>query len=111
MKILKNILLVIFVLFLGSSLIKNIFDYRDKLNFYQQYQQAYNQERQQNVALQTEILKKKDPNELEKTIRNKLNLLRPNEVSVILPNPTPTPIIITPTPAPNWRQWLNLFTK
>ncbi len=110
MKLLKNLLLVIFVLFLGSSLIKNIFDYRDKLSFYQQYKLAYDQEKQQNVALQTEILKKKDPNELEKTIRNKLNLLKPNEISIILPSPTPTPIIITPTPAPNWQQWIQLFT-
>ncbi len=109
MKVIRKLLLLLFLLFLFSSLIKNIVDYRTKLQFYQQYKNRYEIEKKTNIQLKTEILKKSDPAEVEKTIRNDLNLLKPNEVAVILPSPTPEPSIITPTPAPVWKQWVNLY--
>lgn len=111
MKLVRNIIIGVFVLFLFSSLIRNIFDYKNKLQFYQVYKKEYDQEQKQNISLQTEILKKTDPHEVEKTIRNKLNLLQPGEVAVMLPSPTPTPFIPIPTPLPNWQQWWNVFMK
>ncbi len=111
MKIVRNIIIIFFMVFLFSSLIRNLFDYRNKLQFYEDYKKEYEKEKQQNTALKTEVLKKTSQSELEKTIRNKLNLLRPDEVAVMLPSPTPTPYVLTPTPLPNWMQWLKLFFK
>lgn len=111
MKILRNSILIMFVLFLFSSLVKNLFDYRDKLQFYQEYKKEYDKERKENITLKTEVLKKTSNSELEKTIRNKLNLLRPDEVAIMLSSPTPVPYVPTPTPLPNWMQWWKLFVK
>lgn len=105
MKLIRNIILVCFILFLFSSLVRNLFDYRNKLRFYDEYKKEYEKEKKQNTALKTEILKKTSQSELEKTIRNKLNLLKPDEVAVIFPSPTPIPITPALTPLPNWMQW------
>jgi len=46
---------------------------------------------------------------VEKNIRQKLNLLKPNEIAIILPKITPTP---SPTPIiknPPYQQWWKLF--
>ena len=109
MKALKTIGIILLLLFLSSSLIKNIVDYRSKQGFYEDYKKHYEEEKHRNAELKTALLKKNDLNEIEKIIRNKLNLLRPGETSVILPSPTPVPVIITPTPPPNWKQWTNLY--
>ena len=109
MRYIKKILLLLFILFLFSSLLKNIFNYQNKLQFYQDFKQDYENEKQKNIALKTDVLKKKSMSELEKTIRNKLNLLRPDEVAVSLPSPTPAPVTITPTPLPNYLQWWQVF--
>lgn len=111
MKIVRNIILFIFILFLFSSLVRNLFDYQNKVKFYQDYKNEYDRERKLNLTLQTEVLKKTSQNELEKTIRNKLNLLKPNEVAVMIPSPTPMPITPTPEPLPIWEQWWKLFIK
>ncbi len=111
MRLIRTIILVCFVLFLFSSLIRNIFDYRNKLQFYDEYKKEYEKEKKENTTLKTEVLKKTSQSELEKTIRNKLNLLKPDEVAVMLPSPTPIPITPTPIPLPNWMQWWKLFFK
>ena len=105
----KRILLIFIVLFFISSLTKNIFDYRNKIQFYESYKKEYEDIKKKNLSLKTQILKQSDPYEVEKTIRNELNLLKENEVDVIVPLPTPTVAIPTPTLPPNWQQWYSLF--
>lgn len=56
-------------------------------------------------------VKTQDTYELEKTIRNKLNLTKPGETMVLIPQPTTTPTILTPTPLPVYKQWMNTFFK
>lgn len=109
MKILRKIVFFLLLLFFFSSLTKNLFDYKSKLSFYQSYLKDYEKEKKRNVELKTQLLKKSDPNEIEKTIRNKLNLLKPDEVALMLPQLTPTPVLITPTPLPNYLQWWKVF--
>ncbi len=111
MRMLKRGLLLLLFLFLISSLTRNLFEYKKNYSFYEDYKKEYEDARQKNTKLKTQILKKNDPNEIEKVIRNKLNLLRPNEIAVILPPPTPTPIVTTPTPLPVYQQWLETFFK
>lgn len=111
MRVFKNILAVFLIVFLLFSLLKNIFNYKDKMQFFDDYRHDYEAEKKKNIELKTEIVKKKSVTEVEKTIRNDLNLLKPDEVALILPSPTPTPTRITPAPVPNWKQWLDLFIK
>jgi len=109
MNLLKKLPLLIFILFIFVSLVKNLLNYREKLKFYDDYKNAYEKEYKKSLSLKTEYLKKTDQYEIEKTIRNKLNMVKDNEVSVMLPEITPSPIVLTPTPLPNWQQWKNLF--
>ena len=109
MKKLKNVLMIFFIVLLLFSLVKSILNYKDKFQFYQDYKNDYDKEVKRNIELKTQVVKNVSSSEIEKTIRNKLNLLKPNEVAIILPSPSPTPILLTPTPVPIWRQWFNLF--
>lgn len=109
MKRLKQIIFAIIVIFLFFSLTKNVFDYRKTLDFYQGFRRDYEEEKKKNVTLRTDVLKNRDQSQIEKTIRNKLNLLKPGEIAVIIPEPIPTPVAIRPTPAPVFMQWFNAF--
>lgn len=102
-------MLVLLSIFLFFSLTKTIFDYRNTLTFFRAYETDYQTVKHNNIALQTRILRASDQNELEKTIRNKLNLLKKNEIAVIVPLPTPTTFVPTPTPAPSYVQWGDTF--
>jgi len=108
----KKIFLLFFLVFLFYSLIRNIFTYINKNQFYQDYKHTFEKENKKNIELKTEAVKKKSVAELEKTIRNKLNLLKENEITIILPETTiKKNISPTSTPSPNWVQWKNIFLK
>ena len=109
MKLIRRVVFFLLLLFFFSSLTKNLFDYRRRLSFYEDYKRDFEKEEKRNIELKTEVLKKSDPNEIEKTIRNKLNLLKPDQVAIILKQPSPTPVVITPTPLPNYLQWWKVF--
>lgn len=103
MRYIRNIVYGLLFIFLVYALTRSFFDYNKNMGFYQSYKSDYEKELKKNTTLKTQILKNKDPYELEKTIRNRLNLGRTNETTVILPNPTPTP---TPGPSPK-KSWID----
>ncbi|MEO6509310.1 MAG: septum formation initiator family protein [Patescibacteria group bacterium] len=107
----KKILITLILVFLFSSLIKNISEYRKNLSFYATYKKNYEDEKNRNNKLKMQSIKENDPAELEKTIRNKLNLKKPNEVAIIVPTLTPFPMTPTPSPMPIYQQWVKVFTK
>ena len=111
MRPIRTIFYALILLFFFSALTRNFFEYRKNLKFYADYKTQYQGEKKRNTELKTQVLKNTDPNQVEKVIRNKLNLLKSNEIAVIIPDPTPTVYIETPTPAPNYEQWLNVFIK
>lgn len=106
---LKRIILGFLILFFLSSLTRNFFEYRRNVEFYQGYKKNYEDIKKRNTELKTELVKNNDPYQVEKTIRDKLNLAKQNEVAVLLQEPTPTPTVISPTPIPNHIQWYNTF--
>lgn len=109
MSIIKKIFVGFLMFFLISSLLPNILSYKDKINFYEKIKQEYEKEAKKNLQLKTEIAKKKSAFEVEKTIRNQLNLTKKGEVVIIIPSPAQTP---TPTPTiilKNWQKWLKVF--
>jgi len=105
MDLAKRILYIIIVLFLFFSLTKNLFDYGSTAQFYEGYKKDFEEQKKRNLELKTNILRSKDPNELEKTIRNKLNLTKEGEIAIIVPEPTKSARVLTPTPAPFYQQW------
>ena len=109
MKLIKNIVFIFLLLFLFSSLLENLFGYKSKLDFYRQFKNNFDKETKRNIELKTEVVRKKSTEEIEKKIRNNLNLLKDNEVALIIPSPPKTLISITPTPLPNWQQWWELY--
>lgn len=111
MKRFRTIIIYTIGAFLLFSLVKNLIDYRGKLSFYNSFKKEYEAEKKKNISLNTQYLLENDPAEIEKTIRNKLNLVKPGETEIIIPQPTPTVFVPTPTPEPNWHQWLNLAIR
>ena len=109
MKTAKKIAAGLIFLFLFFLLTRNLVNYQAKLAFYQQIKNNYQQEKKKNINLKTKILRAKEKNNLEKTIRNKLGFLKKDEIVLIIPKITPFPTAITPPPLPNWRQWLTAF--
>ncbi len=106
---LKKIFLIIFLIFLFSSLLPNVLNYKNKIEFYQQIKKDYEEEKKKNIELKTKIINKKSIDEIEKTIRNKLNLSKENEVVIIIPSPTKK-ILPSPTPVlKNWQKWWQIF--
>ena len=111
MVIIKKLLFALLVIFLFSSLIPNIVSYKNKISFYHQTKKYLEKEEKQQIELKTEIVKKKSADEVEKTIRNKLNLIKENEVAIIIPSPTKIPEV-TPTPIlTNWQKWWKVFFR
>ena len=105
----KRIILGLLVLFFLSSLTRNFFEYRRNLEFYESYKEDYLAEKQRNTELKTKLVKSKDPYEIEQTIRNQLNMVKDEEVAILLPEPSPTPILVSPTPVPPYKQWVDVL--
>ena len=109
MKTVRSALIVMFFLFLLFALSKNIVDYRRNIKLHQTLKSEFEEEKKENIKLKTNILRYNDPDELEKTIRNKLNLVKDKEVAVIIAEPTPSAQRITPVPQQPFKQWLAVF--
>ncbi len=111
MNFVKKLVLTLLVLFFLTSLTKNLTEYRKNLTFYRGSKQQYEAEKKRNISLKTQALKKSDPNEIEKTIRNKLNLAKPNEITIMIQDPTPTPFPAVTPQLPHYQQWYAVFFK
>jgi cell division protein FtsB len=108
-KLIKKAVIFFFIIFLIYYFSQNILDYKKKFNFYENYKKDYQDELEKNKKLKSEILKNQDYYTIEKNIRQKLNLLRPNEIAIILPQTTPTPSPAPKIEKPVCQQWIELF--
>ncbi len=93
----KNILFWVIGLFLMLYLLKNIFNYQSKVIIFDEVKNELKKEKIKQEQLKSEIVKSKNFFLIEHNIREKLNLQKENEISIIMPkiNISPTP---TPTP-------------
>lgn len=111
MKAIKQLIYIFFVIFLFSSLLKSVLNYRDRIQFYRQTKEKYEKLKKRNIELKTEVVRKRSADEIEKTVRNQLNLLKEDEVALLIPQPSPTKVV-TPTPRlENWQKWWQVFFK
>lgn len=109
LRLIKNSIFFLILAVLIASLSHNIFLYKDKLAFYHDYRKEYEKERDVNKKLKSELKKSEDYYHVEKEIRNKLNLLQPDETAIIIP-----PVTLTPEPTPTvikepYQEWVELL--
>ncbi len=106
---LRSIVLLILFIFFITSLTRNLVGYYKNLSYHKDYADRYKEEDKRNRTLKTQVLKEKDPNELEKTIRNKLNLSQPNEIVIMVPTVTPTPTVYIKPTVPVYKEWIDVL--
>jgi hypothetical protein len=84
-------------------------DYQRNISFYDQTKNNFEKALLENKEVKIHMQAGSSPFEIEKNLRNKQNLLRNNEIIVIIPSPTliPTPFV-RPTGLP-YQQWMRLF--
>ena|SRR3990167_3088603 len=111
MRFIKNGVIAIVAVLLLVSLSKSILSYKDKIAFNKEYEKEYAKELETYKQLKGELKKSSDSYVVEKDIREKLQLLKPNEVAVILPTisvqPSPSP---TPEKKP-YQEWVDLLLR
>ena len=105
----KRFFLSFVLIFLLYSLTKGVFIYFDRLKIYRKLEKKRETLKKRKIELQTRIKKAESLDFLERTIRNKLQLVRQNETVVILSYPTPTPIILKTKEKSIPLQWLEIF--
>lgn len=107
--VVKKTFICVIAVFLIYSLTKTILDYQKKISFFENYQKDLQKEREKNKQLKSDMVKNHDYYTVEKNIRQKLNLLQPDEFAIIMSRPTPTPVPLkTPTKS-SQQQWWDLF--
>ena len=105
----RKVVFFIVLCFLVISLIRNIADYGRNISFYDQTKNNYAKALIENKELKMQKQSSSSPFEVEKNLRNKQNLLRKDEIILIIPSPSPLPTpFIRPTEYP-YRQWMRLF--
>jgi len=105
----RKIAFLIVLFFLVVSLIRNGFDYQRNISFYDQTKANFTKATTNNKELKLRKQASSSPFEVEKNLRNKQNLLRKDEIMVIIPSPSPIPLpVVRPSEYP-YRQWIRLF--
>jgi cell division protein FtsB len=107
----KNAILSVIIIALTISLIKNYQDSKIKQQILIEYQNEVIKLKNEDKKLQAEIKKSSDSRFVEEEARNKLNLIKKNEVSLIVPKLTITPTPAPTRPIPNWQKWYNLLLR
>lgn len=91
---LHHALLGFLVFALATSLVRNSAVILNNVPFYNQLKSDYEKEKDKNNELKLNVIKSKDPFEIEKLLRNKLGFVKANEQIIIIPDISPT---VTPT--------------
>jgi len=84
-------------------------DYQRNISFYDQTKNNFEKSVLENKELKIHKQAGSSPFEVEKNLRNKQNLLRDNEIIVIVPSPSPAPSPFVRPTEPPYRQWMQLF--
>lgn len=109
MHTIKKTIIVVLLILPILALSKSIYDSLQGNQFYEESKKHYDEQVAINKKLKSDIAKSKDYYEVEKTIRNKLGRLKPNETELIIPRisvaPSPTPT----TAMPVYEQWRKVF--
>lgn len=106
------ILIIIVGVAVSFSLAKNLYSAFGNSKYLEQAQSKLDRLRSENEALLRENALAKDPSFIEREARERLGLVKPGEVVVILPEEEapPSETTLPQAPArPVWQQWLGLL--
>ena len=112
----SNYILIIFLIMLFLSLLRNIAKTRKASNTILEKEARVNKLRQDNEALEKKITEMKSPEYIERQIRDNLGLTKEGEIVIVLPDSETLKSLAPVTeeeeeilPDPNWKKWLKLF--
>ena len=107
----RKLVFLLILFFFVVSLIRNFAEYQKNMSFYEQTKANYEKALAKNKSLKLAKTTSSSPFEIEKNLRNNENMIRDNEVVVIIPSPSPYPTpLVLPTLVP-YKQWLHVFFK
>lgn len=105
------IIILAFETYLIITLSRSVWELWHKRDEYRKIQARVSQLKEENNRRQSEARYVETPQFIEKEAREKLNLVKPDETLVIIPQnvlkEATAPAEVTPIP--NWQQWLRLF--
>lgn len=97
--------------FLAFSLTKNIFSYRNKIQFRTELRNELEAEETRNKELKSDLQRGSDYYYVERQIRDKLDLLKEDEIALIIPDISPTPSPTPPVVLEPYEEWLDLMVR
>lgn len=111
MRKLIAIIILAFEAYLIITLSRSVWELWHKRDEYSQIQARVAQLKEENNRRQSEARYAQTPQFIEKEAREKLNLVKPDETVVIIPQNVLREATASAevTPIPNWQQWLRLF--
>lgn len=105
--------IIIVGLAISFGLARNLHGIYQNSEFQKQAQQKLEKLRAENIRLKGENTEAKQPNFIEREARERLGLVKPGEVVVVLPEEkeatTTAQVAETGQPRSVWQQWLGLF--
>jgi len=107
----KLLLVILLPLFFFSYALKSWTNLQERLKIIKTAEEKVLQENENKESLEKELVRVQGRNFIEQQARDKLNLGKDEEITVILPTLSVTSQI-TPTPIDNsynWEKWLKLF--
>jgi cell division protein FtsB len=110
-KRLVNGLLAVICILVIISLAKSWYSYQQSKTIIDSSEEKYRQALEDNETFKRDLARSKSLDFVEKEARQKLNMGRPGEITVLLPTISPAEEP-TPTPVENWgnlKKWAELF--
>ncbi|KKS46836.1 MAG: hypothetical protein UV09_C0012G0005 [Candidatus Gottesmanbacteria bacterium GW2011_GWA2_42_18] len=102
---------ILLALFFSFYALKSWINLQERLKIVKTAEEKVLQENENKASLEKELVRVQGRNFIEQQARDKLNLGKDEEITVILPTLS-VPSQITPTPIDNsynWEKWLKLF--
>lgn len=107
----KELFLVVVALFLLVNLIKSWAKLSDRLTLIKETKLKVTEEQEKKKDLERELAKTESSAFIEKQAREKLNMGKEGELTILLPTPVistaPTPVQVDESS--NWEKWVKLF--
>ena len=107
----KDLLIVLVILILFINLVKSWVKLNERLRFLKESRLSLVEEQKKKENLERELARSQTSEFIERQAREKLNMGRDGEITILLPTPaiseSPTPTSIDTSA--NWEKWVRLF--
>lgn len=101
--------LLIASILLSVNLARSVYDLSKRESVLHEARDQLSQTKEKNEKLNSELEYVQSPAYIEQQARDKLNLAKPDETVLILPEVTPPPEEKEEVELPVWKQWMEVF--